>query len=101
MFAEIIYENFLFDIPKLFDLCALYGHANAALLAKMVTNVFMQQPQYVDDLRTAVPTIIQVYFTFSSGLLNILAQNFMMKHYHKLQCHAERLGFYFKVWYKK
>ncbi|KAK7105794.1 hypothetical protein V1264_017128 [Littorina saxatilis] len=61
VFGEIIYENFLFDIPKLLDLCALYGHSNTALLSKMVSNVFTQQPQYLDDLHAAVPTILQVF----------------------------------------
>ncbi|KAK7467743.1 hypothetical protein BaRGS_00037018 [Batillaria attramentaria] len=60
VFGEIIYENFLFDIPKILDLCALYGRNNTALLSKMVGNIFTHQPHYLDDLRDAVPTILQV-----------------------------------------
>ncbi|XP_070552023.1 activating signal cointegrator 1 complex subunit 2-like [Ptychodera flava] len=59
-FGEIIYENFLFDIPKLFDLCVLYG-GNHALLNKMLTNIFTQQPKYKDDLGDIVPTFLQVF----------------------------------------
>ncbi|KAL8589040.1 hypothetical protein ACOMHN_055053 [Nucella lapillus] len=65
VFGEIIYQNFLFDIPKLMDLCALYGHSNGNLLSKMVSNVFTQQPNYLDDLRAAVPTILQVYINIA------------------------------------
>ncbi|XP_076438370.1 activating signal cointegrator 1 complex subunit 2-like isoform X2 [Babylonia areolata] len=61
VFGDILYQNFLFDIPKLMDLCALYGHSNGALLGKMVSNVFSNQPQYLDDLRATVPIVLQVF----------------------------------------
>lgn len=36
MFGEIIYDNFLFDIPKILDLCVLFGKGNSQLLQKMI-----------------------------------------------------------------
>lgn len=36
MFGEIIYDNFLFDIPKILDLCVLFGKGNSRLLHKMI-----------------------------------------------------------------
>lgn len=36
MFGEIIYDNFLFDIPKILDLCVLFGKGNGQLLHKMI-----------------------------------------------------------------
>ena len=36
VFGEIIYENFLFDIPKILDLCVLFGKGNTQLLHKMI-----------------------------------------------------------------
>ena len=60
VFGEILYENFVFDIPKIFDLCVLYGEGNGPLLTKIVDNIFTQQPKYNDDLQCAIPTIIQV-----------------------------------------
>lgn len=36
VFGEIIYENFLFDIPKILDLCVLFGKGNSQLLHKMI-----------------------------------------------------------------
>lgn len=62
VFADIIYENFLFDIPKLMDLCVLYGSSNGPLLTKMLSNIFSQQPKYYDDLRATVPAIIGVLY---------------------------------------
>ncbi|XP_041373441.1 activating signal cointegrator 1 complex subunit 2-like isoform X2 [Gigantopelta aegis] len=61
VFGEILYENFIFDVPKLLDMCVLYGKGNGTLLTKMLTNIFTQQPAYLDDLRTTIPTILQVF----------------------------------------
>ncbi|XP_075753996.1 activating signal cointegrator 1 complex subunit 2 isoform X2 [Pelodiscus sinensis] len=60
VFGEILYNNFLFDIPKILDLCALYGKGNGSLLQKMIENIFTQQPSYFSDLNETVPTILQV-----------------------------------------
>lgn len=61
VFAEIIYNNYLFDIPKILDLCVLYGKGNSQLLHKMIDNIFTQQPSYYGDLNETIPSIIQVF----------------------------------------
>ncbi|XP_037633277.1 activating signal cointegrator 1 complex subunit 2 [Sebastes umbrosus] len=63
VFGEIIYENFLFDIPKILDLCVLFGKGNSQLLHKMIENIFTQQPSYYVDLGETVPTVLQVFDT--------------------------------------
>ncbi|CAK6440082.1 unnamed protein product [Pipistrellus nathusii] len=60
-FGEILYNNFLFDIPKILDLCVLFGKGNAPLLRKMIGNIFNQQPSYYSDLDESMPTILQVF----------------------------------------
>ncbi|XP_063310818.1 activating signal cointegrator 1 complex subunit 2 isoform X1 [Pelobates fuscus] len=60
VFGEIIYNNFLFDIPKLMDICVLFGKGNSALLQKMIDNIFRHQPSYYQDLDDSVPTLLQV-----------------------------------------
>lgn len=60
VFGEILYENFIFDIPKIMDLCALYGQGNGQLLSKMITNIFREQPKYENDLREVIPTVLEV-----------------------------------------
>ncbi|XP_010347468.2 activating signal cointegrator 1 complex subunit 2 isoform X2 [Saimiri boliviensis] len=60
-FGEILYNNFLFDIPKILDLCVLFGKGNAPLLQKMIGNIFTQQPSYYNDLDETMPTILQVF----------------------------------------
>lgn len=63
VFGEIIYNNFLFDIPKILDLCVLFGKGNSQLLQKMIENIFTQQPCYYGDLDEAVPSVLQVLDT--------------------------------------
>ncbi|XP_064651306.1 activating signal cointegrator 1 complex subunit 2-like [Lineus longissimus] len=65
IFGEILYENFIFDIPKMMDLCVLYAKGNLVLLQKMVDNIFTQQPKYEDDLRATIPSILQVFENIS------------------------------------
>lgn len=60
-FGEILYNNFLFDIPKILDLCVLFGKGNSPLLKKMIGNIFTQQPSYYNDLDETMPTILQVF----------------------------------------
>ncbi|KAM3939105.1 activating signal cointegrator 1 complex subunit 2 [Leptodactylus fuscus] len=61
VFGEILYNNFLFDIPKLLDICVLFGKGNSAILQKMIGNIFQQQPSYYQDLDDSVPTLLQVF----------------------------------------
>ncbi|KAF3851489.1 hypothetical protein F7725_013261 [Dissostichus mawsoni] len=63
VFGEIIYENFLFDIPKFLDLCVLFGKGNSQLLHKMIENIFTNQPSYYVDLDETVPTVLQIFDT--------------------------------------
>lgn len=66
VFGDILYENYIYDIPRLMDICVVYGHGNdAALVSKMIGNVFQQQPKYSDDLRAVVPTIEKVVYQFN------------------------------------
>ncbi|XP_014676677.1 PREDICTED: activating signal cointegrator 1 complex subunit 2-like [Priapulus caudatus] len=68
-FGDIIYENYLFDIPKLMDICVLYGKGNEQLLRKMLQNIFGQQPKYMDDLEEAIPTIMEVLDNIQKRLI--------------------------------
>lgn len=60
VFGDILYQHFLFDIPKMFDLCSIYGQENAALLGKMISNIFTNQPRYSQDLMASIDSTYEV-----------------------------------------
>ena len=62
-FGKIIYDRYLFDIPRILDLCSLYGASNKPLLAKMVENVFEKQPKYAEDWEGMVRGSVMEVFT--------------------------------------
>ena len=48
MHGEIIYENFVFDAAKLFDICCIYYRPETNVfnfLQEAVKNVFLSQPK--------------------------------------------------------
>ena len=59
-YSSIIYDHYLFDVPKLMDLCVLYGRANQAALGTMLTSIFERQPKYIEDLANAAKGLVQV-----------------------------------------
>lgn len=60
VFGAILYENYILDIPKIIDLCVIFSQSNEQLLSKMIGNVFKHQLKYLDDIGTAIPSIIKV-----------------------------------------
>ena len=62
MFGKLIYDNFIFDVPKLMDLSVLFGPtSNAALLSKMFQSIFQHQSKYLYDLEDTGASLIQVH----------------------------------------
>ncbi|XP_067213131.1 activating signal cointegrator 1 complex subunit 2 isoform X2 [Linepithema humile] len=57
--GNLLYDNYLFTIPIIFDLCQLYGRDNAKVTKKLIQSVFSLQPMYLDDLRKSVPCLIK------------------------------------------
>ncbi|KAK2716886.1 hypothetical protein QYM36_007135 [Artemia franciscana] len=60
-FASVIYDTFAFDIPKIMDLCSVYGSTNSQLLSKMITNIFTEQPLYNEDLKITISALTEVF----------------------------------------
>ena len=44
----------------MFDLCSIYGQDNFALLGKMISNIFTNQPRYSQDLMATVDSTYEV-----------------------------------------
>ena len=49
VYGSMIYENYVFDAPKLLDVCAIFDRPDESvhgLLKEIVGNVFKCQPRY-------------------------------------------------------
>jgi uncharacterized membrane protein YgcG len=54
-YARVLYDEWLLDVPKILDLCALYGRRRYAdRLRAMLVEAFAAQPAYFDDLVQAM-----------------------------------------------
>ena len=69
----IVYDHYLFDIPKILDLCVLYGEGNRPLLSKMITNLFESQPKYVEDWCSTIKSLLLVSAFMAITNLNHLS----------------------------
>ena len=56
-YGNMIYDKFLMEVPKILDICVLFGPCNPMITSRMVGNIFRCQPQYLEDLVTAGETM--------------------------------------------
>ncbi|KAG8178093.1 hypothetical protein JTE90_017442 [Oedothorax gibbosus] len=73
-FGNIIYDNFIFDVPKLMDLSALYGLHNLAIVSKMVQNIFSTQYKYNEDLNKTSQVVLEAFSSIEETLSMNLAE---------------------------
>lgn len=53
--GEIVLKHQIFDVPKLIDLCAIYGDTNRSTVTRIVHSVFANQSLYKDEFKSLVP----------------------------------------------
>ena len=58
VYADIVYENFLFDMPKLYDIVAIYGQSNPVTVKTLVSNVCSNDKRFINDFGESIATII-------------------------------------------
>ncbi|CAJ1425370.1 unnamed protein product, partial [Effrenium voratum] len=57
-FAQIVHEHQLLDVPKIIDICVIYGDANRNTVTKMVHSVFRHQPLFKEEFGSVVQHIL-------------------------------------------
>ncbi|KAG0485458.1 hypothetical protein HPP92_009537 [Vanilla planifolia] len=76
--TALLQEKRLLDLPKLLDICAIYGHENAELTKLLVTNAIKAQPQLLDNLSYVVSHFLSIVHTMHercSTSLEVLASS--------------------------
>ncbi|XP_028167378.1 activating signal cointegrator 1 complex subunit 2 [Ostrinia furnacalis] len=59
--AETLYNNFIFTIPIVWDLCLVYGADNPRHVARLLGCVFSLQPKYEGDTAAAVAFVKEAF----------------------------------------
>ncbi|KAI8439149.1 hypothetical protein MSG28_012999, partial [Choristoneura fumiferana] len=59
--ADLIYDNFIFTIPILWDTCLVYGVDNMRHVARILESVFALQPRYEGDAAAAVAFVNEAF----------------------------------------
>lgn len=60
--GNLLYQNYIFTVPIILDLCQLYGRENEKVIGKLLNCLFMLEPRYNIDLQAAVPCFIEVTY---------------------------------------
>ncbi|CAN7996646.1 unnamed protein product, partial [Ixodes hexagonus] len=60
-FANLLYDNFIFDIPKIFDLCILFQRGNHDLVCRMIENIMSCQQKFTSDLKDIEDTMLMAF----------------------------------------
>ncbi|XVF36406.1 hypothetical protein REPUB_Repub19eG0055900 [Reevesia pubescens] len=61
--SVILQEKKLLDLPKLFDICAIYGHENDDLTKLLVANALKAQPTIHDNLTGVLSHFLSIVHT--------------------------------------
>eukprot|EP01083_Nonionella_stella_P280735 955038_1 len=61
-YAQFLYDEWIFDIPRLLDFCAIYYFSNPLLTQQIVSFIFTIQPEYNKDLSHAIDLVTFIHF---------------------------------------
>lgn len=59
--GNLLYDNYIYTVPIIFDLCQLYGRENTKVIEKIIHSIFTLQPMYNDDLKKSVTCLIKAF----------------------------------------
>ncbi|MCO5601672.1 hypothetical protein L7F22_055795 [Adiantum nelumboides] len=77
--TEISFQRRFFNIPKLLDICAIYGHDNQDLTRQLVKNIFSANDGLFEDLANIVPVISNTVRTMQQRCLSTLTMQLPTK----------------------
>ena len=72
-FGRIIYDNFLFDAPRIMDFCSLFYPGNQNLVEKVLASLFKHQPKYLADIKSVSTSVLEAFCAVSNRVTDFLA----------------------------
>ncbi|KAE8788428.1 Activating signal cointegrator 1 complex subunit 2 [Hordeum vulgare] len=70
--TALVQEKRLLDLPKLLDICAIYGHDNGELTSSLVTNAIVVQPNLLNGISTVLPQFLDIFHTMQDRCMDSL-----------------------------
>lgn len=58
--GDILYENYIFTVPILMDICAIYGESNREHVARILETVTTVQPKYLEDFALSETHLVKI-----------------------------------------
>ncbi|KAA8537847.1 hypothetical protein F0562_027573 [Nyssa sinensis] len=92
--AALLQEKKLLDLPKLFDICAIYGHENEDLTRSLVMNALKAQPSIHDNFSAALSHFMSIVHTMHqrcSSSLEVLFSSHGLEDHGSRQLHTDYL----------
>ncbi|CAM0871672.1 unnamed protein product [Alopecurus aequalis] len=68
----LLQEKRLLDLPKLLDICAIYGHDNEKLTSSLVTNAITVLPNVLDCINEVLPKFLGIFKTMQERCMKSL-----------------------------
>ena len=75
-YGTFLYYEWIFDVPRIFDFCAIYQFSNPSATKECISFIFQIQPKYNDDLKHAMELVtyfIILLFYIIYSIISILA----------------------------
>ena len=69
-YEEVIYQNWLFDIPKFLDICAIYEHEEPSKIQNIIQKVFNLEKAYHDDFKDFIYELTEGLIPNNLKILN-------------------------------
>lgn len=92
--AVILQEKKLLDLPKLLDICAIYGHENEELTRSIVASAIQAQPSIHDSFSAAISHFLNIVHTMyerCSTSLEVLLSSHVAQDNGSTQLHSDYL----------
>jgi hypothetical protein len=60
-YKDLVHDNWLIDVAKLFDLAAIYGQSNQETVTAIIANVFENDKRFISEFKESIDAILSMF----------------------------------------
>jgi dsRNA-specific ribonuclease len=75
VYRDIVHDNYLIDVAKLFDIAAIFGQSNSEVVRQLIANVFENDKRFIQEYKESIDTILGMFkkaFTTSQKISDMI-----------------------------